>query len=74
MTISPWKVSSFGGSSIEEIYAAAGHYTQGIQPAQPEPMPEPRPLKSSRPANAFAQFGVLMRRQWRLLVRDKGQL
>ncbi|MAS97171.1 MAG: hypothetical protein CMO55_28610 [Verrucomicrobiales bacterium] len=64
---------AFGAGSIEEIYATAGRYDAAPYEGD-QAVPEPRPLKSSRPANAMSQFGILMRRQVRLLFRDKGQL
>lgn len=65
---------SFGAESVEEIYATASSYGSSHQDFAGDLPPARRPLKSSRPAGAMTQFGVLMRRQVRLLLRDKGQI
>jgi len=64
---------AFGADSVEEVFAAADRFA----PAAAEergPPPVPAPLNSSRPAPAWLQYGVLLRRQLRLLARDRGQL
>jgi len=64
---------SFGVDSVEEVFAQADQYGPSLSESA-SPLPRPAALKSSRPAGGFAQFGVLMRRQGRLLLRDRGQL
>jgi len=64
---------AFGVDSVEEVFANADRYGSST-PEESGTLPEPGPLKTSRPAGGLTQFGVLMRRQVRLLLRDRGQL
>jgi len=65
---------SFGASCVEEVYATAGRVESTPVESGSRDAPDPRPLKTSRPSAAVSQFGVLARRQSRLLARDRGQL
>jgi len=64
---------AFGAESVEDVFARADHFSSSREGTIVD-LPEPGPLKTSRPAGGLTQFGVLMRRQMRLLLRDRGQL
>lgn len=67
--------------SIEELYARTQH-----EPPPPEPVilqaaelpveddPAPQTLRTARPPGPAAQFGTLLQRQFRLFLRDPGQV
>ncbi|MEM1060015.1 MAG: ATP-binding cassette domain-containing protein [Verrucomicrobiota bacterium] len=54
----------------EQLGAQATVY----QREEPAPPQQPQPLKTAQPPGGLSQLATLARRQWRLLIRDRGTL
>ena len=73
----PSLLATYAVPDIESLYGQAGQGGLaagfGAPPADQEP-PAPQPLKTARPPGGGGQMPALLKRQWRLLRRDRGQL
>jgi ABC-type multidrug transport system ATPase subunit len=67
-----------GVSSITELFALAQSGSDTLIPAEPSPSEfksaAPQALKTAPPPSGIVQFPTLLVRQWKLFVRDRGQL
>lgn len=66
----------YAAADIETLYAK----TEDDFPSEPfvaelpDVLPTPQPLQTARPPGGLVQIPTLLRRQWLLLARDRGQL
>ena len=66
-----------GVTSITELFALAQSSHSGLTPESPPLDPvsiEAQPLQTAPPPSGIVQFPTLLFRQWKLFIRDRGQL
>lgn len=65
----------YDAADIETLYAKADHvFLPEPEPDEQEDAPPSQPLQTARPPAGIEQIFTLLKRQWLLLMRDRGQL